>query len=222
MAPVAVIHTKHLLMRRYLIAGLLVWVPLGVTFFIVKYLVDLLDQTLLLIPLAYRPETLIGAHIPGLGVILTIIVLFVTGVIVANLLGRKLMSIWEGLLARIPLVRSIYSGVKQVLATLFSDTSKSFKEVVLVEYPRKGAWTMAFVTGQGWQPAKQLTNEDLVNIYVPTTPNPTSGFFLMLPRKDIIALDLTVDEGLKMILSLGLIEPTEASSQTATVNPSPN
>lgn len=203
-------------MRRYLIAGLLVWVPLGVTFFIVKYLVDLLDQTLLFLPQAYQPEALLGFHIPGLGAILTVIVLFLTGVIAANLLGRKLMSIWEALLARIPLVRSIYSGVKQVLATLFSDSSKSFKEVVMVEYPRRGAWTLAFVTGQGWQPAKALVNEDLVNIYVPTTPNPTSGFFLMVPRKDIIALDLSIDDGLKMILSLGLIEPAAANDQAVT------
>lgn len=203
-------------MRRYLIAGLLVWVPLGVTFFVVKYLVDLLDQTLLLLPQAYRPEALIGIHIPGLGVILTVIVLLLTGMIAANYFGRTLVNIWEGLLARIPLVRSIYSGVKQVLATLFSDTSKSFKEVVMVEYPRRGAWTLAFVTGQGWQPAKQLVNEDLVNIYVPTTPNPTSGFFLMVPRKDIITLDLSIDDGLKMILSLGLIEPPAKIDQAAT------
>lgn len=203
-------------MRRYLIAGLLVWVPLGVTFFVVKYLVDLLDQTLLLLPQAYRPEALIGIHIPGLGVILTVIVLLLTGIIAANYFGRTLVNIWEGLLARIPLVRSIYSGVKQVLATLFSDTSKSFKEVVMVEYPRRGAWTLAFVTGQGWQPAKQLVNEDLVNIYVPTTPNPTSGFFLMVPRKDIITLDLSIDDGLKMILSLGLIEPPAKIDQATT------
>jgi uncharacterized membrane protein len=200
-------------MRRYLIAGLLVWVPLGVTFVIVKYLVELLDQTLLLLPAAYRPEELVGVHIPGLGVILTVIVLLVTGMIAANLFGRTLVNIWEGILARIPLVRSIYSGVKQVLATLFSDTSQSFKEVVMVEYPRRGAWTLAFVTGTGWQPAKQLVNEELVNIYVPTTPNPTSGFFLMVPRKDIIALDLTVDDGLKMILSLGLIEPKDKTGK---------
>ena len=203
-------------MRRYLIAGLLVWVPLGVTFFIIKYLVDLLDQTLLLLPLAYRPETLTGFHIPGLGVILTVIVLLVTGMVAANLFGRTLVNIWESLLARIPLVRSIYSGVKQIMATLFSDSSKSFKEVVMVEYPRRGSWTLAFVTGTGWQPAKKLVNEDLVNIYVPTTPNPTSGFFLMVPRKDIIALDLTIDEGLKMILSLGLIEPGGDIGQVTT------
>ncbi|MFV1993012.1 MAG: DUF502 domain-containing protein [Acidiferrobacterales bacterium] len=208
-------------MRRYLIAGLLVWVPLGVTFVIIKYLVDLLDQTLLLLPLAYRPETLTGFYIPGLGVILTVLVLLVTGMVAANLFGRTLVNIWERLLARIPLVRSIYSGVKQIMATLFSDTSKSFKEVVMVEYPRRGAWTLAFVTGTGWQPAKALVNEDLVNIYVPTTPNPTSGFFLMVPRKDIMALDLTIDEGLKMILSLGLIEPGSDIGQTATTGNGP-
>jgi uncharacterized membrane protein len=203
-------------MRRYLIAGLLVWVTLGVTFLVVKYLVDLLDQTLLLLPLAYQPETLIGLHVPGLGVILTVLVLLLTGMVAANLFGRTLMRIWEGLLARIPLVRSIYSGVKQLLTTLFSDSSKSFKEVVMVEYPRRGAWTLAFVTGQGWQPAKQLVQEDLVNIYVPTTPNPTSGFFLMVPRKDIIALNLSIDDGLKMILSLGLIEPPTGAGQVTT------
>lgn len=200
-------------LRGYLIAGLLVWVPLGVTVLVVKFLVDLMDQTLLLLPAAYRPEALMGFRLPGLGVVLTAIVVLVTGIIVANLFGHKLVMVWEWVLARIPLVRSIYSGVKQVLETLFSG-GKSFRKVVLVEYPRAGAWTLAFVTGDGWQRAQAHTGVPMVNIFVPTTPNPTSGFFLIVPQKDIIELDISVDEGLKMIISAGVVLPGEGQAKT--------
>lgn len=194
-------------LRRYLIAGLLVWIPLGVTFVIVKFLVDLMDTTLLLLPAAYRPDALFGVSIPGLGIVLSLMVILLTGVLVANFFGRKLVGLWEQLLARIPLVRSIYSGVKQVAHTMLSGTSQSFRKVVLVEYPRRGAWTLAFVTGDGWKPVRECIRDDLVNIFVPTTPNPTSGFFLMLPRKDIIELDISIDDGLKMIISAGVVVP---------------
>ena len=198
-------------LRRYLIAGLLVWVPLGVTVLVVKFLIDLMDQTLLLLPEAYRPDNLLGFHIPGLGVALTVIVVLVTGIIVINLFGHKLVLVWEWILARIPLVRSIYSGVKQVLETLFSG-GKSFNKVVLVEYPRSGVWTLAFVTGEGWQRVQEHTGIPMINIFVPTTPNPTSGFFLIVPQKDTIALDITVDDGLKMIISAGVVLPGPAKA----------
>jgi uncharacterized membrane protein len=193
-------------LRRYLTAGLLVWVPLGVTILIIKFLVDLIDRILLFLPLPYRPEPLLGFYVPGAGVVLALIVVLVTGVVVANLFGRKVVDIGERLVARIPLVRSIYSGVKQLLETVVSNNG-SFRKVVLIEYPRSGLWTVAFLTGEGQGEAQLKTGHDVINVYVPTTPNPTSGFFLMVPRKDVIELDMSVDEGLKMILSVGAVVP---------------
>jgi uncharacterized membrane protein len=194
-------------LRRYIVAGLLIWVPLGVTFLVIKLLIDLMDRTLVLIPAPYRPENLLGFKIPGLGVALTVLVVIVTGMIFANLFGRRLVRIWEEILARIPLVRWIYSSVKQITETLFSAKGKSFRKVVLVEYPRRDLWTLAFVTGDTAPMLEDITGEDLVNIYVPTTPNPTSGFFLMVPKKDVIELEMSVEAGLKMILSTGVVIP---------------
>lgn len=194
-------------LRRYLIAGLLIWLPLGVTVLVIKLLVDVMDGTLLLLPERYHPDALLGFHLPGLGVVLSITVVLVTGMVVANLFGRRLVEIWEGILARIPLVRSIYAGVKQVAETLFSSNGQSFRKVLLIEYPRRGLWTLAFQTGNGVGEAQTRTGEDVVNVYVPTTPNPTSGFFLMVPRRDVVELDMSVDEGLKMIISMGVVVP---------------
>lgn len=206
-------------LRKYLIAGILVWLPLGVTVLVVKLFVDLMDRTLLLIPPQYTPEALLGFSIPGLGVLLSVIIILVTGMIAANLLGGKLVALWESILARIPLVRSIYSAVKQLTETLFSSTGQSFRKVLLVEYPRKGAWTLAFQTGTDVGEAQQKTGEDVINIYVPTTPNPTSGFFLMVPRRDVIELDMSVDEGLRMIISMGVVVP-KVKKPTEKVAPS--
>lgn len=193
--------------RRYLSAGLLVWVPLGVTIFIIRFLVEAMDGFLSLLPPALRPDTLLHVHVPGLGLIVMFIVVLLTGMAVANLFGRKLVALGEALLARIPLVRGIYSGVKQLMETLFSGKGESFRKVVLLQYPRAGVWTVAFLTGEGRGEAQRLAGKDTVNVYVPTTPNPTSGFFLIVPRKDVIELDMSVDDGLKMILSVGVIVP---------------
>jgi uncharacterized membrane protein len=210
-------------LRRYLAAGLLVWVPLGLTVLIVDFLVELMDRTLLLLPAAYRPEQLLGFRIPGLGVVLTVLVVLITGVIVANIFGRKLVTLWEGVLARIPLVRSIYSSAKQVAETMFSGATRSFREVVMLEYPRKGLWTLAFVTGQGIRQAAEQAGEDVISVYVPTTPNPTSGFFLMAKRSEVVKLDITVDDGLKLILSTGvLVPPSMAPLQPGGSTPSPS
>lgn len=195
--------------KRWIVAGLLVWVPLGVTFLVVKFLINLTDRTLLLLPEAYQPENLFGFNIPGLGVALTILGVIVTGMIFANLFGRRVVRAWEDLLARIPLVRSVYSSVKQITETLFSSSGKSFRQVVMVEYPRRDLWTLAFVTGDTAKMFDELAGEDLVNIYVPTTPNPTSGFFLMAPKTDIIPLDISVEVGLKLILSTGVVVPDQ-------------
>ena len=194
--------------RRYLIAGLLVWVPVGITWFVIKFMIDLMDQTVLLLPESLRPENLLGYRIWGLGVVLTVVILLVTGMIVANLVGRKLVSIGERLLDRIPLVRSIYSGVKQVMETMLAGSGKSFRSVVLVEYPRKEMWTLAFLTGErGVKEMEDKTGHELSHIFVPTTPNPTSGFFLVVPSSDVIILDMSIDDGLKMIMSAGVVVP---------------
>jgi uncharacterized membrane protein len=194
-------------LRRYLIAGLLIWVPLGVTLLVLMWLVDLMDRTLLLLPLQYQPETLLGMRIPGLGIVLTVVVLLVTGVVAANLFGRQLVAGWEALLSRIPLVRSIYMGVKQLMEMLFSPSGQSFRKVLLIEYPRPGLWTLAFQTGVTVGEAQYKTGHAVINVYVPTTPNPTSGFFIMVPQRDVVELEMSVDDGLKMLISMGAIVP---------------
>jgi uncharacterized membrane protein len=194
-------------LRRYLIAGLLVWLPIVVTVLILKFLIDVVDQTLLLLPAVLQPEILIGFRIPGLGFLLSGVVLLVTGMVVTNLLGRNMVKVWESLLARIPVVRAIYSASKQLTETLFSGSGKSFRKVVLVRYPHPGLWSLAFLTGDGMAEANRKTGRNLVNIFVPTTPNPTSGFFLMVPREDMIELDMPVDVGIKLILSAGAVSP---------------
>lgn len=195
-------------MRKYLIAGLLVWIPLGVTALVVKLLVDVLDNSLLLLPQALRPDELFGVHIPGLGVLVALLIVLTTGIVVANLLGRQLVALWESLLARIPLVRTIYSGVKQVVETLLSPTGKSFRKVLLIEFPRHGMWCLAFQTGENLGEVQERTGHgEVVSVFVPTTPNPTSGFVVMVPRSEVIELEMSVDEGLKMLISLGVAVP---------------
>ncbi len=206
-------------MRKYLIAGLLVWLPVGATILVIKLLVDTMDQTLLLLPAAWRPAELLGFNVPGLGIALSIVVVFATGVVFANFLGRRLVAFWEALLARIPLVRTVYTAVKQVTETLFSGTGQSFRQVLLVEYPRRGIWSLAFQTNTGLGEVQEKTGEEVVAVFVPTTPNPTSGFVLMIPRKEVIELDMSVDEGLKMIVSMGVVVPTWRQGEPMPVAP---
>lgn len=195
--------------RRYFVAGLLVWLPLVATYVVLSFSIRLIDRSLLLLPPAFRPENLIGFKIPGLGVILTLFLVCMTGLVVANFFGRSLVNAWESLLARIPLVNTLYGAVKQITASLFSDASQSFREVVLVEYPRRGLWMLAFVTGDTPKHFQAIAKEDLINIYVPTTPNPTSGFYIMVPPSDVKRLDIPVEIGLKMILSAGVVNPLD-------------
>jgi uncharacterized membrane protein len=198
-------------MKRYLIAGLLVWLPLGVTLLVFKLLVGLVEKLLDLVPAQYRPEALLGLEIPYLDVILSLLAMLVvtwlTGLLVTNLFGRKLVSIWESLLGRIPLVRSIYHSAKQVAETVFSSSGKSFRKVLLIEYPRKGLYTLGFQTGTSVGEVQDKTGEEVITVFVPTTPNPTSGFLLIVPIKDITELEMNVDDALKMIISLGMVEP---------------
>ena len=202
--------------RRYLVAGILVWVPLSVTYLLLRFVVGIMDRTLLLLPRQFRPENVLQQlfgteypiHIPGLGVILTIIVLLITGILAANFVGRAFVGGWESMMDRIPVVRSIYSAAKNFAEMVFSDSSQSFKKVLLIEYPRKGLYSLAFQTATELGEVQGRTGEDIVCCFVPTTPNPTSGFIIIVPRKDIIVLDMEVDEALKMIISLGVVVPT--------------
>lgn len=172
-----------------------------------------MDNTLLLIPKNYRPEELFGFNIPGLGVVISVVLVLGTGIIVANLFGRKIIAMWENFLARIPLVRSIHSSVKQILETLFSSKGQSFRKVLLVEYPRRGMWTLAFQSSTEIGEAQCKTGvPSIINVFVPTTPNPTSGFFIMLPKEDVIELKMSVDDGLKMIMSAGVVVPAWQNS----------
>jgi uncharacterized membrane protein len=194
-------------LRRYLVTGVVIWVPVIVTVLVVRFLLRLMDRTLVVIPPAWQPEALLGFKIPGLGLLLSLLVLFVTGLLAANFFGRKLVSLSESIVSRIPLVRSIYSGAKQVAETILSDGDTSFKRVMLVQYPRKGVWSLCFQTATDLAEIQSRTESEVVCVFVPTTPNPTSGFILFVPREDLINLDMTVDEGLRMIISLGVVVP---------------
>ena len=194
--------------RRYLIAGLLVWLPIGVTVFLVRIMIGLMDRSLLLLPSQFRPENVIGFGIPGLGFLLTIIVLLLTGVLAANFVGKSMVSFGESLLDRIPFVRSIYSATKNFTEIVFSGSGESFKKVLLIEYPRKGIYSLAFQTSSELGEVQERVGEDLVCTFVPTTPNPTSGYIIILPKKDIIELDMEVEQALKMIMSLGVVVPS--------------
>lgn len=200
--------------RRYLITGLLIWVPLGITLWVLHALVTTMDQSLLLLPYSWRPHSLFGFDVPGLGVVLTGVVVLVTGVFAANVLGQRLVLAWEAVLGRIPVVKSIYNSVKQVSDTLFSSSGQAFRKAVLIEWPRPGVWTIAFLTGT---PGGDVVNHlagDFVSIYVPTTPNPTGGYFVMLPRADVIELDMSVDDALKYIISMGVAPPSAPSRRS--------
>jgi uncharacterized membrane protein len=194
-------------MKRYLVAGLLVWVPLGITIWVLHFLVTTLDQTLLLVPESARPEALVGFHIPGLGVVLSFAILLFTGVVAANFLGQRLIRFWERLLGRIPFVKSIYSSVKQVSDTVLSDQGNAFRKALLVEFPRPGCWTIAFMTGMPADAVARHLDGEHVSVYVPTTPNPTGGYFVMIPRTSTRELDMSVDDALKYIISMGVVAP---------------
>ncbi|HTD04949.1 DUF502 domain-containing protein [Undibacterium sp.] len=194
-------------MRKYFITGLLILVPLAITLWVLHAIISTMDQSLLLLPVQWRPEAVVGFRIPGLGTILTLLIIFVTGLLTQNFIGNYVVAAWEALLNRIPIVNSIYSSVKQVSDTLFSSSGNAFRKAVLVQYPRQGSWTIAFLTGvPGGDVANHLQGE-YVSVYVPTTPNPTSGFFLMMPKADTIELDMSVDAALKYIVSMGVVAP---------------
>jgi uncharacterized membrane protein len=194
-------------LRRYLLTGLVIWIPLGVTIFVFKFFIDYMDKAVTLLPHGWQPSNLFGFNIPGLGVIMVLAVLLLTGFIASNYLGRTLLRLGAELLEHIPLVRSVYSAVKQISDTMFSNKGRSFRKVVLIRYPNKETWSLAFQTGESLGEVNAKLPGHMVSVFVPTTPNPTSGFLLLVPQDDMIELEMSVDEALKMIISLGVIVP---------------
>jgi uncharacterized membrane protein len=195
------------LIKRYFITGLLIWVPLVITAWVLSVIISALDQSLLLLPEVLHPRYLFGFSIPGVGALLTLGMILLTGLLAANFIGQKLVGWWDKLLSRIPVVNSVYKAVKQVSDTLFAPNGNAFRKALLVQYPRQGAWTIAFLTGSPGGDIRNHLTGHYVSVYVPTTPNPTSGFFLMMPATDVIELDMTVDEALKYIISMGVVAP---------------
>ena len=200
-------------LRKWLLAGLLVLVPLIITLWVLDWVVSTLDQTLKILPEAWQSERWAGMHIPGLGVVFALIVLLSIGALASNIVGNKLVNWWHALLHRIPVVRSIYSGVKQVSDTLLSEKGNAFRKAVLVQWPHEGMWTIAFLTGNpGGAVAGHLNPKDYISVYVPTTPNPTGGYFVMVHQRDVVELEMSVDEALTYVISMGVIVPGAAKS----------
>ena len=201
-------------LRKWLLAGLLVVVPVAITVSVLQWVIGLLDQTLLILPAEWHPDKLLKVHIPGFGVLLTLAILLVVGAAASNIIGRKLVELGDAIVHRIPVVRSIYSSVKQVSDTLFSESGNAFRTAVLIEWPRQGTWTIAFVTGApGGELKDALHDSDYVSVYVPTTPNPTSGYFMMLRKSDCVELKMSVDEALKYVVSMGVVTPGAAKNR---------
>ena len=190
-------------LRTIIVAGLLVWIPIGLTIFVIKLLIDLLAQIYLLIPLALRPDNLLGIEIPGIGIIIAIIMVLLTGLIAANYFGNRIIKAWDAFLDRIPLIRSIYSPLKKFSELVLSDQTQNFSKVLLIEYPRKGVYSLCFQTSKELGEVQNHSGEELVCVYIPTTPNPTSGFLLMFPLEDVIHLDMTFEEASRFIVSAG-------------------
>jgi uncharacterized membrane protein len=201
------------MLKKYLITGLLIWVPLAVTLWVLDLIVTAMDRTLLLLPAGWQPRHLFGFDIPGLGLVLSVVVVFVTGLLAHNFIGRQLVHWWEGLLSRIPIVRSIYSSVKQVSDTMLSPKGNAFRQAVLVEFPQRGHWAIGLVVGAPGPALTRHLNADLVTVFVPTAPNPTSGYTILVSPAEIKELDITVDEALKFVISLGVVAPGEGRAR---------
>ena len=205
--------------RRYFISGLLVWLPIIITVMVIKFLVDLLSKSLLLLPAHMQPDYLLGFHVPGIGVVLTLLVIFITGLFAANFVGRRLVAMGDRLMSRIPLVRTIYSSVKQVTETMFKPGGQSFRKVLLVEFPCQGVYSIAFQTAEVNKNIEAVQGESMVSYFIPTTPNPTSGFFMMAPKSRVRELDMSVDQALKLVISLGVVQPNDKAAKTPAEQP---
>lgn len=202
---------KKTFLKSYIIAGLLIWVPLVITLWVLNLLVSMMDQSLQLLPRSLLTENWLGVHVPGLGVILTVLIVFFTGVLAANILGQRLVLFWEGILARIPIVNTIYHSVKQVSDTLFSGTGHAFRKVLLVRYPHPQAWSLAFQTNVPVEVAARLP-EEYVAVFIPTTPSPVNGFYFYVRRADVIEIDMSVDAAFKYIVSMGVVAPANGGT----------
>jgi uncharacterized membrane protein len=194
--------------RNYLIGGLLIWIPIMITVWVVRFLTGILDSSLVLLPPSWRPEVVFGTYVPGVGVVLSLVLLFVTGVVVKNLFGGQMVAGIESLVRRIPVVGSVYGGAKTFSETVLTDKGKSFKQVVMLEFPRKGVFSIGFITSQDLFEAQARTAQEVTCVFVPTTPNPTTGFLVMAPKDELIHMDMSVDEAFKMLLTLGVVVPT--------------
>jgi uncharacterized membrane protein len=214
MTPVRAKATFLRAFRRYFMAGLLIWIPILATVLVVRFILDLMDRTLVLLPAVIQPEKLTGLHIPGLGALLALLILLLTGLLVNNFIGRTLVDLWEDLLHRIPFVRAIYGGVKNFSDTLLSNSGNSFKKVLLVQYPRNGVWSVGFQTSADIAEITARTGAPHVCVFIPTTPNPTSGFIVMVPATDVIELNMSVDAAMKMIVTLGVVTPPTIAAVT--------
>jgi uncharacterized membrane protein len=209
-------------MKKYFITGLLIWIPLVITLWVLKTVVDVLDQSLLLLPVGWQTENWLGIHIPGLGTLLTLLIILGTGVFATNFFGAQLIELWHEILHRIPVVNSIYSSVKQISDTLFSSSGQAFRKALLVQWPRENMWTIAFLTGTPGPGVARHLPPDCVAVYVPTTPNPTGGYFVVVPRRDVIELDMSVDQALKYIISMGVAPPLEKGAAPPEKEPNEN
>jgi len=194
-------------LRNYMIGGLLIWIPIMITVWVVRFLSGILDNSLVLLPPSWRPEAVFGTYVPGLGIVLSLLLLFFTGVLVKNLFGGQMVAGLESLVRRIPVVGAVYAGAKTFSETVLTDKGTSFKQVLIVEFPRKGAWSIGFLTAENLEEVRARTGEDMISVFVPTTPNPTTGFIIVVKRSEVVFLDMSVDEAFKMILTLGVVAP---------------
>jgi len=195
-------------LRNYFLAGIVITAPIGITLYVSYIIINFVDERVRkLLPSEINPNIFLFFDLPGLGLLIVLVLLTVIGFVAAGLLGRILVRIGERIISKVPVVRSIYGALKQIFQTVLASSSESFREVVLVEYPRKGLWAIAFITGKTQGEVKQKLNNDLVNIFLPTTPNPTSGFLLFVKKSDLIILDMTIEEGIKMVISGGIVTP---------------
>jgi uncharacterized membrane protein len=205
-------------MKKYLLTGLLVWVPLGITLWVLNLIIGMLDMSLSLLPAHWHPDELLGIHIPGLGVILTAVVVVGTGLLVRNVFGQRLLSYWDSMLRRIPFVNAIYNSVKQVSDTLLSESGNAFRKVLLVRYPHPEAWSLAFLTSTPAEVTRLLDGEEYVGVFVPTTPSPVNGFYFYVKKSETIELDISVDAAFKAIISMGVVTTPENAAQLAEAN----
>jgi len=201
-------HSPARKIRNYMIGGLLIWIPIMITVWVVRFLSGILDSSLVLLPPSWRPEAVFGTYVPGVGIVLSLVLLFVTGVLVKNLFGGQMVAGLESLVRRIPVVGSVYGGAKTFSETVLTDKGRSFKQVVMVEFPRKGIYSIGFITSHELEEAQAKTEQVVTCVFVPTTPNPTTGFIVLVPRDEVVIMDMTVDEAFKMLLTLGVVVPT--------------